>query len=125
MNNFSDKMPKRWVVGVAMLVIYAPYGWLVFINYPWNSYRWQWIKMWPVLPGVVATYLTVPFLPRAWRPPWTEAFFYGLASILTVLLLTAVILGLIRVRRAFWLVVAGVSVLSCLFGLAAYAMFRA
>jgi hypothetical protein len=32
---------------------YAPYAWLVLIDYPWDTYRWLWIKMWLLLPGIL------------------------------------------------------------------------
>ena len=83
------------------------------------------IKMWPVLPGVVTTYLSVLVLPRSWCPPWTDVSFYLTASILTVLLLTVAITVLNRARCALWPTLAGASVLSCFLGWAAYAMFRA
>jgi hypothetical protein len=125
MNNPAHKMPKRWVLGLVLLVIYAPYCWLIFMDYPWDSYRWQWMRMWPVLPGFVIYFLTAVCVPRSWLPQWTGASLYVLASVLTVLFLTGVIFGLLRLRRGFWPVVAGVFVLSCLFGLIAYSLMRA
>ena len=38
---------------LALVCLYAPYAWLVLIDYPWDSYRWLWIKMWLVLPGIL------------------------------------------------------------------------
>jgi hypothetical protein len=37
---------------VILLCAYAPYAWLL-AEYPWRDYRWGWIGMWPVLPGLV------------------------------------------------------------------------
>ena len=36
-----------------------PYGWLVADDFPWRDYRLGWIKMWPVLPGLVAYSLAI------------------------------------------------------------------
>jgi hypothetical protein len=33
--------------------LYLPFAW-VLGNYPWDTYRWHWIMLWPVLPGLVA-----------------------------------------------------------------------
>ena len=116
MKPLTPTMPRRWVAGLALLILYAPYSWVIIVSHPWNSERWLWIKMWPVLPGVVTLYLSRPFLPRSWSPPWTEVSTYLIASIMSVLLATIVIVCLLRVRRAFWPLLAGVSVLSCFFG---------
>ena len=31
---------------------YLPYVWLLD-DYPWHNYRWGWIGMWPILPGMI------------------------------------------------------------------------
>jgi hypothetical protein len=43
---------RRWLISMAIMtiVLYAPYSWLLLIEYPWNEYRWFWIRMWPGLP---------------------------------------------------------------------------
>ena len=51
-------------VAMAPACLYAPYAWLLLIHHPWNSYRWHWINMWPVLPG-----LLVPAIQAAHRQP--------------------------------------------------------
>jgi hypothetical protein len=33
--------------------MYLPFVWLLLIDYPWNEYRWQWIRMWGSLPGLL------------------------------------------------------------------------
>jgi hypothetical protein len=49
---------------LVLVCLYAPYAWLILIDYPWNSYRWLWIKMWPVLPGIlVLTSRAIRLLP--------------------------------------------------------------
>jgi hypothetical protein len=43
---------------VAWLSLYAPFAWLLVINYPWpGGYRLFWLRLWPILPG---------FVPGAW-----------------------------------------------------------
>jgi hypothetical protein len=38
---------------LVLVCLYAPYAWLVLMDHPWDSYRWLWIKMWLVLPGIL------------------------------------------------------------------------
>jgi hypothetical protein len=60
------------VVGT-LSCVYAPYGWLVFIDHPWDSYWWQWFSMWPVLPG-----LLVHMIPAVHRSPdWVGYLMMG------------------------------------------------
>jgi hypothetical protein len=51
---------RRWIASLAImfLALYAPYSWLLWINYPWSEYRWLWIKMWPGLPMILPITLT-------------------------------------------------------------------
>jgi hypothetical protein len=46
---------RHWAVSyfVTLACLYLPFAWVVR-DYPWDSYRWGWIKLWPVLPGIVA-----------------------------------------------------------------------
>jgi hypothetical protein len=38
---------------LVLVCLYAPYAWLVLIDYPWDGYRWLWIKLWLVIPGIL------------------------------------------------------------------------
>lgn len=42
-----------WAVSylVTLACLYLPYTWLAVMDAPWDSYRWFWIVMWPILPG--------------------------------------------------------------------------
>ena len=61
----NDRATAR--ILLVLFCLYAPYAWLVLIDYPWDSYRWQWIKMWPVLPGIlVHLNPTIHLLPALW-----------------------------------------------------------
>ena len=90
---------KRTIVIRCVAAFYVPYGWLLFVEslWPWNapqwtwtqvgitpwtwtSYHWQWIKLWPILPGLVPTTVF-----NAWtgigRPgDWIEFMIGGLVS---------------------------------------------
>lgn len=37
--------------------LYLPFSWLLLIDYPWSTYHWQWLAMWPVLPGALVAFL--------------------------------------------------------------------
>ncbi|MFO0909015.1 MAG: nitrous oxide-stimulated promoter family protein [Isosphaeraceae bacterium] len=53
-----------WVVA-AFAAVYLPYAWLIQPGEPWDSYRWTWIRLWPVLPGLwVAMFSSVHRLPN-------------------------------------------------------------
>ena len=42
-------------LAVVATSLYAPFGWLLWIDYPWGGgYRLFWLKMWPILPGFLA-----------------------------------------------------------------------
>src|ERR1700761_7892938 len=53
---FVTRKRGRWAASYAVTLacVYLPYAWLVLIDYPWNSYRWTWVKLWPILPGLLA-----------------------------------------------------------------------
>jgi hypothetical protein len=46
---------RHWAVPyfVTLACLYLPFLWVLW-DYPWDSYRWTWVKLWPVLPGLVA-----------------------------------------------------------------------
>jgi hypothetical protein len=47
--------PRPWAIPyfVTLACLYSPFAWVVW-DYPWDGYRWGWVKLWPVLPGLVA-----------------------------------------------------------------------
>ncbi|WP_435010214.1 hypothetical protein P12x_001456 [Tundrisphaera lichenicola] len=47
---------SRWPIPylASLSCIYLPFSWIVLMDYPWNSYRWHWIKLWPIAPGLPA-----------------------------------------------------------------------
>jgi len=51
----SSHVSWRISLGVVALCTYLPYSWVLWIDYPWSDYRIMWIKMWPILPGLVPT----------------------------------------------------------------------
>jgi len=120
----AHRMPTRWILAGTVAVVYLPYGWLVFMDYAWDSYRWHWIRIWPVLPGHVLCFLIERCLPPAWLPPRTEVTHNVFASVATALLLAEVVFRLLRLSRWFWPTIASLFVVSCGFGLMAYVLFR-
>lgn len=77
-----DQKPAR--ILLVLVCLYAPYSWLVLMNYPWNGYRWHWVKMWPVLPGIlVHVNQTIHLLPD-----WIGYLIMGVVTGLIVTLIT-------------------------------------
>ena len=52
--------PLWWRLALTLACIYLPYAWLVADGFPWRDYRLQWIKMWPVLPGLMMALVVGP-----------------------------------------------------------------
>jgi hypothetical protein len=46
---------RSWAVPyfVTLACVYLPYAWVLW-DFPRDEYRLQWVKLWPVLPGLVA-----------------------------------------------------------------------
>ena len=80
-------------VAMALACLYAPYSWLLLIDSPWDSYRWHWIKMWPVLPG-----LLVHSIQAVHRQP--DGLGYLAMGGVTALIIAPIILSSRRSRRA-------------------------
>jgi len=96
--------------------LYAPFSWLLVIDYGWSPYRWGWLKMWPVLPG---------FLPGAiWLHGNDELEFFAWGATTLSLLLGLSWLGTRGTvgLTAALLVALAVSIPSAYI---AYALFRA
>lgn len=105
---------------VILLCVYLPYSWLLWIDYPWNDYRWTWLAMSPLMPGLV---------PAVWVNAVTrlnsEYLTFPLAVLLTVIWIVA--LTLLGMRRRRYLIVAALIalVISIPCALGAYSLFRA
>src|SRR5215216_1814008 len=54
------RAPLWWRLALTLACLYLPYAWLVTGGPPWHDYRLSWIKMWPILPGIMAGILTIP-----------------------------------------------------------------
>lgn len=67
---------------VAVACLYLPFAWVI-LAYPWDDYRWHWIKLWPILPGLVGGMF---FHPR----DTLMAPVAGTVAILLVILFTAI-----------------------------------
>jgi hypothetical protein len=80
----SGGRSRPWAVSylVTLACLYLPFAW-VLGAYPWDSYRWHWIKLWPVLPGLVAGVFVHP-------NDSAMTLVSGATSVFLVLLFTAV-----------------------------------
>lgn len=97
---------------VSLASLYLPFAW-VLGDYPWDDYRWHWIKLWPVLPGLVAGMLVHP------NDYWVFLI-SGVVTVLLVLLLT--VLGALS-RRVLILTTAVTLIGSVLESCLAYQLF--
>jgi hypothetical protein len=95
-----DRLAPRFPI--ALLCLYAPYAWLAFGSHPLNAYRLHWIKMWPILPGLLAG--VIPAVHR--QPDWVGSSAMGLVTVF-VLGLLALLLSKGRRLAIGTLVVAG------------------
>jgi hypothetical protein len=77
--------PRRWLAAflTAIAVLYAPFGWLLVIDYPWDHYHFYWLKMWCILPGLLAG---LPFHNH--DEPLVEFCIMGVATLVLIGLLT-------------------------------------
>src|SRR5947208_10240474 len=55
-----SRAPLWWRLALTMACVYLPYAWLVLDGERWHDYRMSWIKMWPILPGLLAGALVIP-----------------------------------------------------------------
>jgi hypothetical protein len=105
-------------VALALACLYAPYSWLVLIGHPWDSYRWHWIKMWPVLPGLLVH--AIPAVHR--QPDWLS---YLAMGGVTALIVASIALASRRSQRAALVTAAVVVLLSGANAWIAYQRFLA
>jgi hypothetical protein len=57
----TKSRPVGLSLGVVALCLYAPFAWLLCIDYGWGSYRLHWLNMWPILPGIAVGMLLHPW----------------------------------------------------------------
>ena len=97
--------PKGSVVFAALLVaLYAPFGWIVVFQGPWDAHRLLWLKSWPTLPGFIVRSLV--FLEG--QPEWLNYTLMGLLSAL-------VFFSLWQIGRRSYLAMAFAFLLGALF----------
>src|SRR3954451_5059737 len=100
----------------ALVCLYAPYAWLVLMNYPWDSYRWYWIKTWPVPPGIlVHANQTIHLLPD-----WIG---YLIMAAVTAGIFASITILAVRSRRSAIIVSVIVGLLSSANSWIAYQLF--
>lgn len=70
-NTWPGRLP--WL----LVCFYAPYSWLLLINHPWDGYRWHWIGIWPMLPGLFIQ--LVPMIHNV--PDWVGRVLMGVFTL--------------------------------------------
>ncbi len=107
---------RQWPTAllVAVCVLYLPFLWILLIDYPWDGYRFFWLKLWLILPGLLAG---LPFHPNDFR----EFTAMGVATLLLVGLVT----WLGSFKRSWLLVLAVLALaLESYTSMLAYHLFR-
>jgi len=93
----TEIMPKRLQIGLTLLALYIPYCWL----WPSVEGNWTWVQIWPLLPGI-GTCSVIPWVPSGLDFP----------LLVTALLLGISVFGAVKLRKAFWAMIAGLLALS-------------
>ena len=121
----SERERKSRYVGTTLAVValclYAPFSWLLLIDYPWRGgYRIFWLKLWPILPGFLAGFLPGPLLFHRHLP-----YEFHTMGVTTLILLAGLTwLGFSGQRRLA--TVAGLALLTSIpSAIIAYGVFRA
>jgi len=112
-------MKRFWLPATIVLLVYAPFSWLLFIDYSHTSYWWHWVRAWPVLPGFLGMMLGRRIGIESTLGE-TVAMGVTTAIGLTVCILIA--------RRGRWwaaAVVTALTIWGVWIGLASHAIFRA
>jgi hypothetical protein len=109
----AQSMSKIWKVSFTLIAIYVPFSLLFVLAERWE---WDWIRLVPLFPGL-AIYSLIQFPSGLHGPDG--------ALIFTILLLGLSIFGILRMRGAFWPLLAGLFTLSFLFVWTIYAMLKA
>lgn len=74
----GDRATAR--VAMALASVYAPYSWLLLMGGGWDSYRWSWFRMWPILPGLLVH--AIPGVHQG--PDWQGWILMGAATMMIV-----------------------------------------
>lgn len=52
-----ERHKNRWRVSLSLAVVaaclYLPFSWLLVTENNWSDYRLSWLKLWPILPGIL------------------------------------------------------------------------
>ncbi len=121
MNERSVEIPKRWVILLALFIIYAPLCWIFLTDD--TARRSGLMRIMPVLPGMVISLFT----PLALLVPakLSGVYVYSFFSVVTGVFLAGVIGVLLRLRGPFWPGLLGLLIVSCLLGLGLLQLLRA
>jgi hypothetical protein len=102
---------------MVLVCLYAPYTWLVMIDYPWDSYRWLWIKLWLLLPGILVHLVQAIHL----LPDWIG--FLAMGAVTGGIVAVSTVLAA-RSKRSAIIVSGIVGLLSCANSWISYLLFR-
>lgn len=108
---------RKTIIGLTLLICYTPFCWVLFIS----ENRLDWIKIWPVLPGLIPSTLF-----RFWfHIEMSKWFSILVVTVTTMIVLSALLFLMFRVVRWRFIVVLASLLLFCYFSLMAYSLYRA
>lgn len=78
--------PHRQPIGLSLVIVagclYLPFSWLLMEEPDWSDYLLHWIKLWPILPGLIpGAFLFHPY-------QFTEFITMGLTTVMLLTTLT-------------------------------------
>ena len=86
------------------LAFYGPYSWVLWIDYPWDEYRWHWVNMWPAMPLLLPATITL-------RSLFAIEVDEAIAIWVTAAVCAALLYLLIRIAAKGWSIAALVSLI--------------
>lgn len=113
--------PPRRILRMTMvaLLLWAPYSWLLFlIEFPMRDYPLHWLKMWPILPG-----LLFPMILRSIHVR-EETLLYPSAGLVTALLAAAAYRLSGHGRVGFIATAVGLAAYGAFMGSLTYGLYR-
>jgi hypothetical protein len=132
----SSRHSQLGVVALCVAAFYLPYAWLLFVEglWPWNApqwtwtqpgitpwawtpHHWLWIKLWPVLPGLIPSMLASSAVGTGRLTDWLE---FLIGAVVTALFFGATCRAALRGGRCTTVTLGVTFLISCALSWLAY-----
>ena len=114
-----QNLSRKAIVGLLLVICYAPFSWVIFI-----PDRWLWIKLWPILPGMMLADL-LRFCLNQFRVEIVEWLRMPLCVICSVGPIVGIMFLLFHIPRWRLVVAILVLVVMVFLSMGAYGAYRA